>query len=97
MFSWRREAEIEEVTRVRGREVDRLANYLLLHRFARIRDVSESRQGTARPSCVIFHDAVDDNATRSSDRRCRKEFSLGEEIPSRRASEFCNNKRRDEI
>lgn len=68
-----------------ARERDRSANYLLLHRFARIRACCEPRQGTARPSCVIFHGAIDDNAIRGSGRRCRKEFSLREEIPSRRA------------
>lgn len=72
-------AEIEEVTRVRGRERDRFANYLLLRRFARIRacyDVSEPRQGAARFSRVIFHSAVDDNAIRDSGRQCHEEFSF---------------------
>lgn len=99
-------AEIEEVTRVRERERDgeRQVRKLFITPSFRANSRMLRRLGAetrhpppARPSCVIFHGAVDDNAIRGSGRRCRKEFSLREEIPSWRASEFCNNKRRDEI
>jgi len=82
-------AEIEEVMRVG----DGSANYLLLYRFARTpanRDATRrdgaTRDETRRPSCVIFHGTIDDNAIRGSGGRCRRNFSSVKKIPSWRIS-----------
>lgn len=99
---WRRGGNWRSYARARERDDERQVRKLFITPSFRansrmLRRLGAETRHPARLSCVIFHGAVDDNAIRGSSRRCRKEFSLREEIPSWRASEFCNNKRRDEI
>lgn len=54
---------------------------------------------TRRPSSVIFHGAIDDNAIRGSVRRCRRNFSSVRKFHRAafhaRTLEFRNNEKRD--
>jgi len=94
--------EIEEV--MRGRRVRKLFITLSFRANSREsrRDAtewSERRDETRRPSCVIFHDAIDDNTIRGSGRRCRRNFSFVRKFHRAafyaRTSEFSSNEKRN--